>query len=215
MIKAVIFDMDGVIVDTEYYYQKRRAAFMNELGYSLDGIDLQCFIGENFRSLWPVIEPRVDISLNELEAKYQDYKARHPLYYKEALYPEVKSLIQKLYQQGFKLAVASSSTMKDIERCLIDNQLISYFDVVLSGESFVKTKPNPAIYECAIQKLGIKKEEAMVLEDSEVGISAAKSAGICTVAYHNPFYHLNQSEADYVIEQHMELMNLIKLQQEK
>ena len=210
MIKAVIFDMDGVIVDTEYFYQKRREAFMNELGYSLAGIDLQQFIGENFRSLWPIIEPRVDLSLEELEQKYQHYKKQHPLNYEAMVYPKAIQLIQSLSQQGYQLALASSSTMQDIQRCLTENQLASFFDVLLSGESFPKTKPDPAIYEEAVRRLGLSKEEVVVLEDSTVGIAAAKAAGLYTVAFHNPFYHLDQSQADQIIEHHEHLWRYLE-----
>lgn len=210
MIKGIIFDMDGVIVDTEWSYQQRRRDFMESLGYLLDGIDLCRFIGESFRSLWDEVEPRVDISLAELESAYEDYKAKHPLSYKEVLFQEAKELIQTLHQEGYRLALASSSVKPDIERCLQETELAPYFDVVLSGRDFPKTKPSPLVYEEACRLLQLPKEEIVVLEDSEVGIRAGKAANLYVVAYHNPRYSLNQSEADAIITNHKQLLERIE-----
>lgn len=210
MIKGIIFDMDGVIVDSEWQYQKRREAFMQQLGYSLEGIELQRFIGESFRSLWTEVAPRVDISLEELEEKYESYKKSHPLDYQQALFKEVKPLIETLKKEGYRLALASSSTKADIERCLTETGLFPYFDVVLSGRDFPQTKPDPAVYEAAVQQLNLPKQALVVLEDSAVGIAAAKAAQLKVVAFQNPRYSLDQSQADAIITSHMDLLAIAR-----
>lgn len=210
MIKGIIFDMDGVIVDSEWQYQKRREAFMKQLGYSLEGIELQRFIGESFRSLWTEVAPRVDISLEELEEKYESYKKSHPLDYQQALFKEVKPLIETLKKEGYRLALASSSTKADIERCLTGTGLFPYFDVVLSGRDFPQTKPDPAVYEAAVQQLNLPKQALVVLEDSAVGIAAAKAAQLKVVAFQNPRYSLDQSQADAIITSHMDLLAIAR-----
>lgn len=210
MIKGIIFDMDGVIVDSEWQYQKRREAFMNQLGYSLEGIELQRFIGESFRSLWTEVAPRVDISLEELEEKYESYKKSHLLDYQQALFKEVKPLIETLKKESYRLALASSSTKADIERCLTETGLFPYFDVVLSGRDFPQTKPDPAVYEAAVQQLNLPKQALVVLEDSAVGIAAAKAAQLKVVAFQNPRYSLDQSQADAIITSHMDLLAIAR-----
>lgn len=196
MIQAVIFDMDGVIVDTELAYQKRRQAFLEAYGYNTEGLPWVEFIGENFASKWELIEERVDVDCATLQKRYIQYKKEHPLSYEGLAIPTIVQGIKQLYQAGYTLALASSSTREDIERCLTLLQLRPYFRFVLSGQDFPKTKPDPAIYRCMQQKLGLKAEEIIVVEDSKVGIQAAKDAGLFVLAYYNPLYQQDQSWAD-------------------
>ena len=95
--------------------------------------------------------------------------------------------------------MASSSTKDDILKALSDTNLTDYFDVILSGEEFPESKPNPAIYHAAADYLGFAKKDLLVIEDSEKGIAAGVAAGIEVWAIEDKRYGLNQEAADRLI----------------
>lgn len=211
-IKAVIFDMDGVLVDTEASYQERRRQFMEDAGYKVEGINWLDFIGETFETLWNRIAPFVDVDCQTLQAQYKDYKAQHPLHYDEVVTPHVIDTIKALHHAGYKLAVASASSLDDIERALATMGVRDLFETVTSGRDLARTKPYPDIYIETLKKLKVTADEAVAIEDSPVGIQAATSAGLYTIAYHNPVYDLDQSRANIVIDDMRDVPNVIAQQ---
>lgn len=210
MIKAVIFDMDGVLVNTEVFYQNRRRQFMEEQGYHIPDINWMDFVGENFASLWDRIHPYVDVDYETLQRQYVAYKKEHVLNYKETLIPEVIELIQLLHKEGYQLAVASASSMDDIKEALNTMGVSEYFTSILSGCDLPKTKPDPMIYNKTLERLNISADEAVVIEDSPVGIKAATSAHIYTIAYRHPDYVLDQEESDCIAYSYDEIFQIIK-----
>ncbi|MDM5144080.1 Phosphorylated carbohydrates phosphatase [Lactococcus lactis] len=86
-------------------------------------------------------------------------------------------ILEFLRQKEVKIALASSSSMFDIKQMLDIHQLSSYFDVILSGNDFKQTKPNPEIYLTAMSELGVEATESLIIEDSEKGIQAGEAAG--------------------------------------
>lgn len=198
-IKAVIFDMDGVLVDTEASYQERRRSFMESQGYDVSQINWLDFIGETFETLWDRIEPFVDVDCATLQERYVIYKKAHPLHYESVVTPHVIETIKQLHDEGYTLAVASASSLSDIQRALDVMGVRDCFTSLLSGRDLERTKPYPDIYIQTLEKLGLPATEAIAVEDSPVGIQAARSAGLYTVAYHNPFYQLDQSQSQQQI----------------
>lgn len=211
-IKAIIFDMDGVIVDTEYWYQQRRQNFLKSLGYELN-LEWQSFIGETFSSLWDQIKDDVDLPLEEIEQKYAKYKKENHIDYNGLLIPGIKPIIQFLHEKGYKLAVASSSTMKDIKQCLETNDLTEYFSVVNSARDLNDPKPSSLVYLQTLKDLKLQAHEVLAIEDSFAGITAAKNAKITTIAYQNPKYELDQSKADFQIVQPAQILTILEKKQ--
>lgn len=147
MVEAIIFDMDGVLFDTEKYYYDRRASFLNQKGISIDHLPPSFFIGGNTKRVWENIlrddYDKWDVST--LQEEYNAYKKNHPLPYKKLIFPDVLKVLNEVKSRGLKIGLASSSVKADILRALEENHLQGFFDVVLSGEEFKESKPNPEI----------------------------------------------------------------------
>ncbi|MEG2544801.1 MAG: HAD family hydrolase, partial [Longicatena sp.] len=133
---------------------------------------------------------------------FDAYVEEHPIRYYEILNEGVREILIYLRAHNVKTAIASSSQLYNIKRMLKECQLNEHFDVILSGEMFKESKPNPEIYCCAVSKLGLDSKDCMAIEDSEFGIEAALRAGMLTIAYEDLRYGVNQNEAHHLI-QHM------------
>lgn len=198
MKKAFIFDMDGVLFDTEDAYFNRRNQFLKEQGISSDHLKPRDFIGSHMSRTWHLVlgDAYEAYDVPFLQTGYETYKKEHPFYYPDLLFSGVESTLKAIKQAGYQLALASNSVLPDIKRALSSTGLETYFDVVLSGDEVSHPKPDPAIYQAALSRLGICADQALVIEDSEKGIAAAKAAGITVYAICDTRFGLDQSQAD-------------------
>lgn len=202
MKRAVFFDMDGVLIDSETVYMKELLTFFHKYGVACEVQELYPMIGRDenhneqlFRSIW-----QKSRDVRDYEACRQEQEVHSSFTYANLLFPEVRDVLQKLKQKGILLALASSSSLQDINQMMTECSLEQYFDCRLSSEQFSNSKPDPAIYMKLCELLSCKPSECLVIEDSESGICAGKRAGICTLARREERYPLNQSAADFIIE---------------
>ena len=153
MIKAVLFDMDGVLVDTEWFYNRRRVAFMEEKGFHFDEIpDLS---GSNEPAIWEALVPD-DIELRErLRVEYkQVYSPDHPVPYAELLNEQTEPVMRELHERGVKCAIASSSYRELIDELVEIAGIADVLDYTISGHECSAFKPDPEIYLRAMEALG-------------------------------------------------------------
>ena len=132
MIKAVLFDMDGVLVDTEWFYNRRRVAFMEEKGFHFDEIpDLS---GSNEPAIWEALVPD-DVELRErLRVEYkQVYSPDHPVPYAELLNEQTEPVMRALHERGVKCAIASSSYRELIDELVEIAGIADVLDYTISG----------------------------------------------------------------------------------
>ena len=127
--------------------------------------------------------------------------------YKAVVRPQIYSVLEHL-SKHYKIALASSSRLYTINNALDQAGLRKYFSLVVSGEQFKESKPNPEIYLHTIKELNVNKDEAIIIEDSSKGILAANRAGIKVLALKDDKFGLDQSQADIIID---ELNDIIKL----
>lgn len=212
MVEAIIFDMDGVLFDTEKYYYDRRANFLNQKGISIDHLPPSFFIGGNTKRVWENIlrndYDKWDVAT--LQEEYNSYKKNHPLPYKKLIFPDVLKVLNEVKSRGLKIGLASSSVKADILRALEENHLQGFFDVVLSGEEFKESKPNPEIYLTALKQLGVEANKALIIEDSEKGIAAGVAAGVEVWAIKDNRFGMNQESANGLLDSLKDVLDLLK-----
>jgi beta-phosphoglucomutase family hydrolase len=185
-IKAIIFDMDGVLVDSEPHHTTLEQRLFNEAGLNVSEAEHLQFKGKTSDLMWrELIEKKgLKISLDELN---EIYKKAADSYFSELdnLFPTegVVDVLETIRQKRIPLAVASSSTKNIIDIILQKTGLKKYFDFIVSSENVDAGKPSPDIFLYTAKLLGENCEACLVIEDSENGIKAAKAAGMTCIAY--------------------------------
>ncbi len=203
MIKAIIFDMDGVLVDSEPFHVEieKRQFILNKIAI-LDEEHHQ-YMGVTTDVMWREIAKRHSVTI-PLELLIEQNRAESIRFFTEIkeipVMPGLVELLEKLTQKKFPIAVASSSFPEIIELILQKTGLRKYFQVTVSSQEAGKSKPAPDVFILAAKKLGVKPEDCLVIEDSSNGIKAAKAAGMNCVAYQGSGANFeSQKEADAVV----------------
>lgn len=210
MINCVIFDMDGVVVNTEPIGYRANKEMYKSLGIEVpDGV-YATFMGNSDKNIIQKLKglyPAIKLTHEELlEEKYKYYFNAFDNAEDLDLMPGVKDLIAGLHSKGMKLILASSASKRKIEKVFTRFGLHGYFDAAISGEDFEFSKPHPAIFLEAVVQSGFPAEGCIVIEDSTNGIKAAKAAGIYCIAYNSGHTILQDtSAADEVITDFKEL----------
>lgn len=209
MIKAVIFDMDGVIVNSEPELVKIEIEYMKNLGVTITKTDLDEFVGTNSYYMFNKLRNKhnlnktVDELVDEVRGIYLDH-----IQLKENVnaIDGVIDLIKELKNRGIKMVVASSSPVSWIEKIIDTLEIRDSFEELISGDFVDKSKPEPDIFLYALDKLNVKNDEAIVIEDSENGVTAANRAGIKVIGYKgDETSNQDLSHADKVIKDFEEL----------
>lgn len=214
MYKGIIFDMDGVLADTEGYYTHRRDEYLRLMGYQRQ--EDTDFTGSNEKALWETMVPHNLELRQELLMGYRAYRKLHPLPFQEVLDPQVRPLFWALKERGLKIGIASSSDPKAIAGLVEAAGVEDLVDSQISGEQCKAHKPAPEIYLRSLEALGLTAGEALAVEDSPTGILSAKRAGLTVLAL-RPRHDepLDQSAADTVISQLMDVVSYIQNEKER
>ena len=209
MIQTVIFDMDGVIVDTEPVHRYAYFQHFSELNIDVSEELFTSFTGNSTRNVFQ----RVNTIFN-LNADVEELILRKRTIFNDTfdhkedleLLEGVENLIKNLHENGVELILASSASKVTIDRVFRRFGLHPYFSNIVSGEDFPKSKPHPAIFEFAASLSKAPKENCIVIEDSTNGVLAAKAAGIYCVGYNSIHSKLQDlSKADKIVNHFNEL----------
>lgn len=203
MLKAVIFDMDGVIIDSEPMHNKAYHDMFDEVGIDVSTELYESFTGQSTINICKRLCDYFELKetpeyLVSLKRKY--YKRFFESNSDLTLIDGILDLIKNYHANGLTLVLGSSAAMTSINQIFDRFDLNQYFKAKFSGGDLKQSKPHPEIFIKAANATGFSKKECFVIEDSTNGIKAAKAAGIFCVGY-DSFHSKNQdySKADLVI----------------
>lgn len=186
---AFIFDMDGVIIDSEPIHSRVKMDTFAHFGIEFNERDLEKYMGRTSGAIFGEVlaeRGRTDITMEEVVA----YKHAHYIEVLEAggIEPVAGAveLIRALKAAGIPMALATSSNPRVIDIVRRNFHIEDAFDYIISGWELPASKPDPTIYRVAAERLGVDPAACVVLEDTENGLKAAKGAGMRAIAYRNP-----------------------------
>jgi len=202
MITTIIFDMDGVIVDSEPIHQALELEMFQELGLVISENEHKTYVGSSSIDMWNRIREKHHLKKTPEElllygrAKYWEALDQHRV----PLVKGSRELIVDFHHKGYIVQVASSATRPTVNKVIDHFQLQAYFAHRIGGNEVKRSKPDPEIFLKAARQSNSNPEKCLVIEDSANGVKAAKAAGMRCIGYINPgtgAQDLNQ--ADLVI----------------
>lgn len=183
-IKAVVFDMDGVLIDAKEWHYEALNKALGLFGYEISRQDhLAVYDGLPTMVKLKMLsqEKGVPVGLHSFISEMKQ------IYTVERVFNDCKPIfsheyaLSRLRKEGYHLAVASNSLRQTIELMMKKSSLIQYLDFYLSNQDVKKAKPDPEIYQLAVERLGVAPEECLVVEDNKNGILAAQRAGVAVM----------------------------------
>ena len=179
-IKAVLFDMDGLMVDTESLATEAFIHSAKKQGYDMTKEETLLVLGFTTKSIyefWENYFKNSDVSGKQLVDDHYKYIENILFTTGPRKMPYIEELLKYLKESNYKVAVASSSNMNHIINNIEKTELKKYIDEFASGAEVENGKPAPDVFLLAAERLGVKPEECLVLEDSKAGVIAGSSAG--------------------------------------
>ena len=180
MIKAILFDMDGVLIDAKDWHYEALNKALGLFGIEISRYDhLHTFDGLPTKVKLKMLSEQYYLPeqlhgfVNQMKQQYTAqmiHEKCHPMFHHEYA-------LAKLHNEGYKIAVCSNSIRSTIELMMEKSMLIDYLDLIVSNEDVKKAKPDPEMYQISILKFGLKPEECIVVEDNPNGIAAGKASG--------------------------------------
>jgi HAD superfamily hydrolase (TIGR01509 family) len=204
---AVIFDMDGVLIDSEPLH----FGVLNEVlavdSHAMDHAEYEQFIGTTTEVMFESLIGRYHLpgSVLDCTRRYQAAVLR-VLHQPHALQPGVLALIARLRELGLRLGVASSSNRAWIDATLDSLRLANRFDAIVSGDDVAHSKPHPEIYLLAADRLGVNPDRCLAIEDAPNGVRSAFVAGMTVLGVRTPYTaHLRLDGAERIVDSLAEL----------
>ena len=188
MIKAVIFDMDGVIINSEPFFLKAEQKVLSNYGHDVPIDFFYQYQGTTHDYMWRAMREEFNLKPETMDLVAAADEIRENLIKENGMdsIPYVLEFMKHLYSLDVPMAIASSSPRKDIEKTIEAFQLNHMISYYVSGDEVKHSKPAPDIFLKASKELNVEPENCLVIEDSSNGVKAGHAAGMKVIAYHNP-----------------------------
>lgn len=215
-MNTVIFDMDGVIIDSEVIYIDFFQKVLQDFDVEISEEDLFSLAGLSQQKTDEFLKSKLHRKPEEvysLMKKYiDDDKINYSSIVMDGFYPLLKELKKKKFQDCISIFI----TKKTINNVLEELDIKDEFDAVISGEDFKESKPNPEIYIKTCEILGVRPKDAIAIEDSDYGIDSAKNAGLTVIARRENRFNFKQDKADFIVDNLQDIKFILeKFEKEK
>jgi len=212
MIRGVLFDLDGVIVDTLHYHYLAWKHMFERHGGTVREHTVLLHEGRNSREILPILMQESGVHIPaELQAPFIEEKRA---YYRSIVrvqqYPKAFSVIKELRERGYKTGLVTACALKNMQHTLSAEQQ-AHFDFIVTGDEVSRAKPFPDSYLLAARQLGLTPEQCLVVENAPLGIEAARKAGMVCVAIETTLGREYLTSADCILQSIGELPNLTLL----
>jgi HAD superfamily hydrolase (TIGR01509 family) len=214
MLSAVVFDLDGVLADSEPWWNQIDAKLLAEYGARYHGEHHVEVLGVSYRLAIEFYKKAFGITApTEGLMRRRGEIATEFFADKVGLFPGTKEVLQQLRELKLRLAVATSSVAASARPFLDRHRITTFFDVIVTGDEVERGKPEPDIYLAAAKKLNVTASVCIVIEDALSGIAAAKAAGMRVVAIPDRRFvdpSAYEKQADYVLDSLKDLPQLVR-----
>ena len=214
MLSAVIFDLDGVLADSETWWSQIDAKLLAEYGVTYRGEHHKNVIGVSYRIVVEFYKKAFGLSVPTEEMMRRRGEIATKFFANRiGLFPKVKEVLEQLRLMKLRLAVGTSSISASARPFLDRHCLTGFFEVIVTGEDVEHGKPSPDIYLCASEHLGIPADACLVVEDALPGVAAAKAAKMRVAAIPDRRFvdpREYEKQADYVLGNLEELPELVR-----
>jgi HAD superfamily hydrolase (TIGR01509 family) len=212
--RAVIFDLDGVLADSEPWWNQIDAKLLAEYGVMYRGEYHRNVLGVSYRLAVEFYKKAFNLSVSTDELMRRRAEIATDFFAKRVgLFPSAKEVLQELRHMNLHLAVATSSVSASARPFLDRHQLTAFFDAIVTGDEIERGKPHPDIYLCAAEKLAVAAAACLIIEDALSGIAAAKAAKMRVAAIPDTRFvdpREYEKEAEYVLGSLSEIPVLIR-----
>ena len=213
-IRAVIFDLDGVLADSEPWWNEIDAKLLSEHGVSYHGEYHQNVLGVSYRLAVEFYKRAFGLSAPVEELMRRRGEIATVFFANRiGLFPSAKATLKRLREMRLRLAVATSSLKASARPFLDRTGITSFFDVIVTGDEIERGKPHPDIYLCTADKLDLPVDPCLVIEDALSGIAAARAANMLVAAIPDTRFvdpEAYEKEADYVLGSLAEIPALVR-----
>jgi beta-phosphoglucomutase len=209
MVKAIIFDFDGVIVDTEKKkfndlkkILKKQNILLKKNSFSdMVGKKTDLFLKEQFPNIKKTIFNKIiDERRKEQNKNIEKYK----------LIKGIKKLLNYLKLKNVKIGLTTGSKKQFVLKILEKNKINYFFDIIVTGEDFISSKPNPECFKLTLKKLKVSSKETIIIEDSKAGIQSAKLTGSKVFGLNTYNNISSKTGANKIFNTHIDILNYVK-----
>jgi beta-phosphoglucomutase len=209
MIQGVLFDLDGVIVDTIHYHYLAWRHMFERHGGTVNENTILLHEGRNSREILPILmkEAGVDISQEQQQQFIDEKRAYYRSIVDVKQYPGAFDVIDELKSRGLRVALVTACALKNMQHSL-NNAQRAHFDFIITGDEIPRAKPFPDPYLKAAAQLHLDPSRCLVVENAPLGIEAARNAGMYCVALETTLGKEYLLAADCILQNIKELLNL-------